>query len=152
MRQQENICSYVLLSCFYLFDNMSTGLSRDSAIREPWRTCTEIRESRALCREQRVSVSCLLCAMVPGRKAALAASGEGECKFGACPVCRFDIFLLATGTCQIEKKRCFQQSVFPFSGRLSGSLRSFIFFWAEKKSVFSAKRKIFLMRVILNRA
>ena len=55
-------------------------------------------------------------------------------------------------SCQIEKKRCFQQSVFPFSGRLSGSLRSFIFFWAEKKSVFSAKRKIFLMRVILNRA
>ena len=62
-------------------------------------------ESRALCREQRVSVSCLLCAMVPGRKAALAASGEGECKFGACPACRFDIFLLATGTCRIEKKR-----------------------------------------------
>ncbi len=62
----------------YLFDNMSTSLSRDSAIREPWRRCTEIRESRALCREQRVSVSCLLCAMVPGRKAALAASGEGS--------------------------------------------------------------------------
>ena len=71
-------CSYVLLSCFYLFDNMSTCLLRDSAIREPWRTCTEIRESRALCREQRVSVSCLLCAMVPGRKAALAASGKGS--------------------------------------------------------------------------
>ena len=98
-------CSYVLLSCFYLFDNMSTSLSRDSAIREPWRRCTEIRESRALCREQRVSVSCLLCAMVPGRKAALAASGEGECKFGACPACRFDIILLSVGTCRIEKKR-----------------------------------------------
>ena len=99
------VCSYVLLSCFYLFDNMSTSLSRDSAIREPWRRCTEIRESRALCREQRVSVSCLLCAMVPGRKAALAASGEGECKFGACPACRFDIILLSVGTCRIEKKR-----------------------------------------------
>ncbi|EGG56121.1 hypothetical protein HMPREF9442_00792 [Paraprevotella xylaniphila YIT 11841] len=48
MRQQGNICPYVLLSCFYLFDNMSTSLSRDSAIREPWRKCTEIRESRAL--------------------------------------------------------------------------------------------------------
>lgn len=54
---------------------------------------------------KRVSVSRLLCAMVPRRNAALAASGEGECKFGACPACRFDIFLLATGTCQIEKKR-----------------------------------------------
>ncbi|MBD9175566.1 MAG: hypothetical protein EGP87_05420 [Paraprevotella clara] len=30
---------------------------------------------------------------------------KGECKFGACPACRFDIFLLATGTCRIEKKR-----------------------------------------------
>lgn len=84
---------------------MSTSLSRDSAIREPWRTCTEIRESRALCREQRVSVSWLLCGMMPGRKAALAASGKGECKFGACPACRFDIFLLVAGMCQIEKKR-----------------------------------------------
>ncbi len=84
---------------------MSTCLSRDSAIREPWRTCEEIRESHALCREQRVSISWLFYAMMPGRKAALAASGEEECKFGACPACRFGIFLLATGTCQIEKKR-----------------------------------------------
>ena len=84
---------------------MSTCLLRDSAIREPWRTCTGIRESRALCREQRVSVSWLLCGMMPGRKSALAASGEGECKFGACPACRFDIILLSVAACQIEEKR-----------------------------------------------
>lgn len=118
---------------------MSTGLSRDSAIREPWRRYTEIRESRALCREQRVSVSCLLCAMVPRRNAALAASGEGECKFGACPACRFDIFLLATGTCQIEKNGLQQPLRTSFSRRFSADKRRPSPKFAEKKIVFSAE-------------
>ena len=76
--------------------------------------------------------------MVPGRKAALAASGEGECKFGACPACRFDIFLLVVGTCRIEKKRA-SKACPDFVFRFSADKRRPSPKSAEKKIVFSAE-------------
>ncbi|HAC43783.1 MAG TPA: hypothetical protein DCE73_11380 [Paraprevotella xylaniphila] len=69
--------------------------------------------------------------MMPGRKATLAASGEGECKFGACPACRFDIILLATGNVPNREKTGFkslsglrfQEGFRPISGGRLQNLR-----------------------------
>ena len=54
-------------------------------------------------------------------------------------------------SCQIEKKRCFQQSVFPLSGRFPVACGRSSFL-AEKKVFFQPNGKFFLMRAILNRA
>ena len=74
------------------------------------------------------------------RKGASCAGWRRRRKSGNAYLLQKDSVSLHTFSCQIEKKRCFQQSVFPLSGRFSGSLRSFIFFLAEKKSVSCAKR------------
>ena len=77
------------------------------------------------------------------RKGASCAGWRRRRKSGNAYLLQKDSVSLHTFSCQIEKKRCFQQSVFPLSGRFPVTCGRSSFFLLRKKVFFQPNGKFF---------